>query len=176
MVDSSQQQGVGRVLAVCVGSGGIPKPSVKAASVSTLGLDQDGHRFEGHGGANRAVCLFFTNDYATLRSDGVDCEAPGTFGENLLVEGIDPALLRAQDCLQIGDVLLEIHDIREPCHTLKRVDQRFPDLMVGRSGYVCRVLESGVLRTGDSVIVTPHIPDERTEFRPSPLPIGLQSG
>tara|TARA_R110002126_G_scaffold6119_10_gene32277 strand:- start:35325 stop:35855 length:531 start_codon:yes stop_codon:yes gene_type:complete len=176
MVGSPEEARSGRVLAICVGPGGIPKPVVDAAKVGVLGLERDAHRFEGHGGAHRAVCLFFTNDYATLRADGVDCEAPGTFGENVLIEGLDPASLRAQDRLQIEDVLIEIHDIREPCGTLKRVDRRFPDLMVGRSGFVCRVIKTGVLRAGAPVTVIPFAPNTRGPFRSTALPTGLQSG
>jgi hypothetical protein len=37
-------------------------------------------------------------------------------------------------------VRLAIHDVREPCKTLKSVDARFPNLMLGRSGFVCRVV------------------------------------
>jgi len=38
--------------------------------------------------------------------------------------------------------------VREPCGTLKSVDARFPNLMLGRSGFVCRVLREGLLRPG----------------------------
>jgi MOSC domain-containing protein YiiM len=33
------------------------------------------------------------------------------------------------------------------------LDARFPDLMLGRSGFVCRVLRAGRLRPGMSVSV-----------------------
>ena len=88
----------GIVLAVCLGPGGIPKRAVESAIVGELGLDGDAHRFRGHGGKNRAVCLFAIEDYATLRRDGVGCDAPGTFGENVLTEGLDYGeLIRAGD-------------------------------------------------------------------------------
>ena len=47
--------------------------------------------------------------------------------------------------------MLEIHDVREPCDTLKSLDARFPELMVGRSGFVCRVVRGGKLLPGQSV-------------------------
>lgn len=139
----------GVVLAVCVGLGGIPKFPVESAVVEELGLVGDRHRFTRHGGLNRAVCLFSIEDYRTLRADGVACEAPGSFGENVLTEGIDFADLRPGDELAIGDeVVIAIHDVREPCGTLKKADKRFPDLMLGRSGFVCRVVRGGSLRPG----------------------------
>jgi hypothetical protein len=142
----------GVVLAVCLGPGGIPKFAVDSAVVERLGLVGDKHRFIGHGGANRAVCLFAIEDYVKLRNDGVPCEKPGTFGENLLTEGLDYAALRPDDELLVGDeVRLAIHDVREPCGTLKKVDKRFPDLMIGRSGLLCRVVNGGVVRPGMTV-------------------------
>lgn len=142
----------GTVLAVCLGPGGIPKHAVASAVVAELGLVGDGHRYKRHGGVNRAVCLFAVEDYATLRRDGVPCDAPGTFGENVLTEGLDYAELRPDDELAIGDeVVIAIHDVREPCKTLKPVDARFPELMVGRSGFVCRVVRGGTLRGGMTI-------------------------
>lgn len=139
----------GVVLAVCVGPGGIPKRPVVSAELGELGLAGDAHRFRLHGGPNRAVCLFSIEDYRALQRDGVACAPPGCFGENLLTEGLDYARLRPDDELLVGDALrIAIHDVREPCGTLKQVDARFPDLMLGRSGFVCRVVQGGSLRPG----------------------------
>lgn len=142
----------GVVRAVCLGGGGIPKHAVEEAEVTLAGLVGDRQRFAFHGGANRAVCLFAIEDYRKLALEGVRCETPGTFGENVLTEGLDYASLRADDELSIGDeALLAIHDVREPCKTLKSVDARFPNLMLGRSGFVCRVIRPGVIRPGMSI-------------------------
>lgn len=136
-----------RVVAVCLGPGGIPKRSVPEALVGALGLEGDKHRHPEHGGENRAVCLFSTEDYATLRRDGVQAQEPGSFGENLLIEGLIFEDLSPGDRLSIGDrVVLEIHDCREPCITLKSIDPRFPALMEGRSGFMCRVITGGCVR------------------------------
>ncbi len=141
----------GRVVALCLGLGGIPKRPVPQARLDRLGLVGDKHRHPEHGGENRAVCLFSTADYATLQRDGVQVSAPGSFGENLLIEGLDFDDLKPGDQLQFGDqVVLEIHDCREPCITLESVDTRFPALMEGRSGFLCQVVTCGVL--------TPNLP------------------
>ena len=143
----------GIVLAVCLGPGGIPKQPVESAVVAELGLIGDKQRYtKVHGGAHRAVCLFALEDYRTLKADGVKVEPPGAFGENLLTEGLDYTLLRSGDRLAVGDELvIEIHDVREPCGTLKSVDARFPNLMLGRSGFVCRVVTGGSVRPGMTV-------------------------
>lgn len=142
----------GGVVSVCVGPGGVPKRAVPEARVGELGLEGDAHRHRLHGGPNRAVCLFSMEDYASLAADGVAASPPGAFGENLLTEGLNYAALDVGDRLAVGDeVVLEIHDVREPCGTLKPVDPRFPDLMIGRSGWLCRVVTHGVVRAGDPI-------------------------
>jgi len=148
----SPSPNVGRVLAVCLGPGGIPKHPVDSAEVVELGLVGDAHRFRFHGGAHRAVCLFSIEDYRALEADGVRATPPGAYGENLLTEGLDYARLAAGDRLRVGAVVeLEIHDVREPCKTLKPIDARFPNLMLGRSGFLCRVVRGGSVRPGDAV-------------------------
>jgi MOSC domain-containing protein YiiM len=142
----------GTILAVCVGPGGIPKHCVAEARATPDGLVGDKQRYRIHGGPNRALCLFSIEDYRSLRRDGVPCEQPGTFGENVLVQGLDFARLLPGDKLALGEeVAIELFDVREPCGTLKSVDARFPNLMLGRSGFVCRVLREGVLRPGQAV-------------------------
>lgn len=142
----------GTVLAVCIGPGGIPKHAVESAVVHELGLAGDAHRFRYHGGAHRAVCLFALEHYAELARDGVNATPPGAYGENLLTQGLDYARLGAGDRLAVGDeVVLEIHDVREPCKTLRPIDARFPGLMLGRSGFLCRVLRGGVVRAGQVI-------------------------
>jgi len=144
----------GGVVSVCSGPGGIPKRPVPEAQVAAEGLTGDCHRFEQHGGLDRAVCLFSMEDYAALQADGVACRPPGAFGENLLIEGLDFDVLEIGDRLFVGDeVELEIHDQREPCGTLLSLDQRFPDLLTGRSGWLCRVIAGGTLRPGQMLRV-----------------------
>ena len=144
----------GRVRAVCLGQGGIPKREVPEAEITRTGLAGDRQRAKCHGGENRAVCLFFDLDAESLALDGVDGDAAGVFGENLRIEGLDPHRLRPGDRLRVGNrVRIEIHDVREPCATLKSVDRRFPELMIGRSGFVCRVLQPGRVCAGDPIEV-----------------------
>jgi MOSC domain-containing protein YiiM len=150
---------LGRIVAVCSGPGGIPKRPLERAAVGPLGIDGDGHRYERHGGAQRALCILFEQDYADLERDGVRTDGPGTFGENVLIAGLDRDALRPGDRLRLGRgadaVVIELHDVREPCRTLRSLDARFPALMLGRSGFVCRVVQPGVLAPGLEVALEP---------------------
>ena len=151
----------GRLVAICSSPGGLPKIPLLMARVHELGLEGDGHRFHLHGGRDRALCLLSDEEAGWLERDGVQPTAPGTFGENLRTAGLDYRRLKPGDRLRVlqgtepaeGDVLIELFDVRAPCRTLKSVDERFPDLMVGRSGFVARVLRGGELRPGMSVRV-----------------------
>src|SRR4030095_1205260 len=105
----------GASLAVCIGPGGIPKRCVPEARATPEGLVGDKQRYRKHGGPNRALCLFAIEDYHSLRRDGVPCEHPGTFGENVLVQGLDFARLSPGVTLALGEeVRIELFDVREP--------------------------------------------------------------
>lgn len=145
----------GRLLAICIGSGGIPKQSVESAQVKAEGLVGDGHRHPKHGGEKRAVCLLSQSSYESLQLDGVRASEPGSYGENLLIFGLEVDQLRVGDLLRVGSqLILKVEDIREPCATLKSIDTRFPNLMIGRSGQMCSVIQPGIVSRGDSVSVT----------------------
>ena len=133
----------------------MPNHPVESAQVNALGLVGDKHMQAVHGGLERAVCLFSCEDYARLERDRVDPSGAGFYGENVLTEGLDFEGLVPGDVLEIGpEVRLEIHDVRSPCTTLKKHDGRFPDLMLGRSGFLCRVLQGGLLKAGMAIRLT----------------------
>ena len=143
-----------RVVAVCLGEGGIPKGEVPRARVGPLGLEGDRHRFRLHGGPDRAVCVLSEAETLSLARDGVEVDGPGAYGENLLLAGVDFSELRPGDRLRVGEeVVLELFDVRAPCRTLKPLDARFPELMLGRSGWLCRVVEGGDVAPGMAVRV-----------------------
>ena len=142
----------GRIVAVCLGAGGIPKHPVAEGLIGGLGLEGDRHRYVLHGGPDRALCLLSVELTRELERDDVPPAAPGGYGENLLTEGLDLTTLRPGDLLDVGDeVRLQLSDVREPCKVLQAIDPRFPDLMLGRSGWMARVLSGGRVRPGDEV-------------------------
>ena len=144
----------GVVLAVCAGPGGIPKHPLAKVAVSAKGIPGDGHNIEVHGGEHRALCLMSIEEREQMEAEGVPKLGPGGYGENLLVSALDFRRLRPGMRMSCGmpdteaPVVIELLDIRSPCRTLKAIDARFPDLMVGRSGFLARVITSGVLEPG----------------------------
>ena len=145
----------GRLVAVCLGPGGIPKHPVRCAEVDAEGLVGDRHRIEGHGGRQRALCLLSVEETRQLEAEGVPTLGPGGYGENLLIEGLDFFALRPGARLVLENeserVAIELFDVRSPCVTLQAIDPRFPDLMIGRSGFLAKVLVPGALIPGMNV-------------------------
>ena len=80
---------IGRIASLSVSDGGVPKRRVDGAQVSRLGLQKDAHNdTEGHGGPERAVCVYSLEKIRALQSEGHPIDV-GTAGENVTVEGID---------------------------------------------------------------------------------------
>jgi len=109
---------------------------------------------EHHGGADQAVYAYSSDDYTWWSEQlGEDLE-PGTFGDNLTIDGL-PTDLNVGDRLLIGDVLLEATAPRIPCNTLaaQMQDHAFGIAFrrAERPGIYFRVLNEGEVAAGDGV-------------------------
>lgn len=108
-----------------------------------------------HGGTDQAVYLYLQSDYAFWARELGEMPAPGTFGENLTIDGLAGESLCIGDRLQIGDVLLELAAHRTPCNTFARRMgdprwvKRFHRAM--RPGAYARVLHPGSVEAGMAV-------------------------
>ena len=111
-----------------------------------------------HGGIHKAVYAFSLDHYPwwqkQLKRDDL---APGMFGENLTIRGLDETKARIGDQWQIGTCRFVITGPRIPCSNLAMkftdatVPKRFTDS--GWPGVYLRVLETGTIAAGDSVRV-----------------------
>lgn len=118
--------------------------------------DQQADR-EVHGGRDKAVYAYATEDYAWWSAElERGCE-PGLFGENLTTKGLEPSTATIGERWRIGDVLLEVSEPRQPCSKLatKMEDSRFVKRFARalRLGAYLRVIEAGELGAGDPVEV-----------------------
>lgn len=108
----------------------------------------------------RQVLLVDTTILAQIAESGIVIE-PGALGENIVVDGIAVMALAIGARLQISAALLEITEVRDPCHQLNGIH---PGLLKAvmlevdgqpcpYAGMMARVLEGGWVRPGDPVIV-----------------------
>ena len=153
---------VGRVASVNVSPGGVPKRAIPRAWVGVSGLDTDAHAEPEpvHGGRDQAVSLYSLESIARVAADGHRA-FPGAFGENLTLEGIEFAELRAGDRLRIGDggLVIELTDYASPCQTIahwfveRRIARISPKTNPQDARWYARVLAEGPVELDDAVKV-----------------------
>ena len=149
----------GTLVQLNVSNGGLPKLPVLFARVTAAGLDGDWQKNRKyHGGLDRAVCIYSEELYAWLNEQGVRV-TNGAVGENFTTRGLDLQKLQPGDRLQVGGdggCVVEITKVRVPCAQLKRWDADLPELIVGRSGWMARVVTEGAVKPGDPIEVLPR--------------------
>ncbi|MEP7159028.1 MAG: GNAT family N-acetyltransferase [Chloroflexota bacterium] len=168
MSDSAQP--TGRVVAVNISPGGVPKLPVERAWVRELGLEGDKHREDTvHGGPHRAVCLFGMEAIERLQSEGHPIE-PGGAGENLTTSGVEWSLLPVGTRARIGDQLeLELASSTTPCATQVgnfsdgNVNRIRIDFHPSDSRMYARVLREGEVKPGDAITILPPLPDSKAQ-------------
>jgi MOSC domain-containing protein YiiM len=113
-----------------------------------------------HGGPDQAVYVEGGLTLDWWAGELGQAIAPGLFGENLVIEGLDNRDVCAGDRFQLsGGVVLEATSARIPCNTFaaRMGDATFAKRYVAaaRPGIYCRVLISGAMSTGEDVVFTP---------------------
>ena len=96
-------------------------------------------------GAGRQVLLV---DRETLEAMQLE---PGILRENITTDGLNVNSLRIGQQLRIGDARLEVTMVCTPCNQMERIRPGLRKELWGRRGMLCRVIESGIIRPGDSI-------------------------
>ena len=111
-----------------------------------------------HGGEHKAVYAFCASHYAYWQGIlGNDSLSSGMFGENFTISNLFEEDINIGDQLRIGTALLEVSQPRVPCFKLaialnnKNILKLFTQNYC--TGVYFRVLEAGVAKTGDSVLI-----------------------
>ena len=133
-------------------------PTQESVEIKSLGIEKD---FicdqKNHGGADQAIYIYGQPDYDWWSIELGRELVPGTFGENLTVSELESAALDIGDQLNVGSVILEVTAPRIPCSTLaaRMGDMQFVKQYrrAERPGLYCRVIQEGVVGTGDKVTV-----------------------
>jgi MOSC domain-containing protein YiiM len=109
-----------------------------------------------HGGPDQALYLYGIEDYRWWSEQLNQSIAPGAFGENLTIGGLESAEICVGDRFYIGEqVILEATSPRIPCGTLARRMQ-IPTFVkdfrhAQRPGIYCRVIQAGFIQAGDVI-------------------------
>ena len=110
-----------------------------------------------HGGPDKAVYAYAAEDAAWWAEALGRSLAPGAFGENLTVEGVDVTGARIGERWRVGTAELEVCQPRLPCAKLgirfgdPGMVKRFAE--AGRPGAYLRIVSAGEVAAGDPVEV-----------------------
>lgn len=139
-----------------------PEPgSVRVTRLGLVGDEQADLRH--HGGPDRAVYAFAQEDLQRWSAELGGALSPGQFGENLTTAGFDCNAALMGERWRIGTALLQVSWVRTPCYKFQaRLGELgFPTAgwlkrftADARPGPYLRVLEEGVIRAGDAIVVT----------------------
>ncbi len=126
-----------------------------ARGVNLDGDDQADRR--AHGGPERAIYAYSWDDYAWWSKELGRPLAPGTFGENLTLDGFDVTGAKVGERWRVGTATLQVTAIRVPCFKLAAVmgDAGFVKAFAQalRPGAYLRIIEEGDIGAGDSVTI-----------------------
>lgn len=146
------------VISVNLSPGGIPKRPVQVAQVDRNGLVGDGHNHEKHSTPLQAISILDIEDLDDLRAEGFEV-FPGATGENITVRNLEVDKLNVGDRVRFfGGVELELTKRRKPCYVLDAIDPRLKQVIVGRCGFLARVLREGEIRAGETIKWLPARP------------------
>jgi MOSC domain-containing protein YiiM len=155
----------GRPLISAIGKQPVEGP-VRVEGVNLAGDDQADRRV--HGGPDKAVYAYSSEDRAWWAEELGRELPPGMFGENLTTEGVDVSVAVVGERWRIGTVELEVAQPRLPC---AKLGTRFGDLgMVrrfgeaSRPGAYLRIVTEGELEAGDAIEVVSR-PDHGVTVR-----------
>lgn len=146
---------------------GIDKhPVAGPVHVHALGLEGDQQAdLRVHGGVDKAVHCYPWRHYAAWRSELPACErlaAPGAFGENLCLDGLDEHGVCIGDRWRIGAATVVVSQGRQPCFKLNLrfgvADMAARVQHTLRAGWYLSVESPGEVAAGDRAVLLdrPH--------------------
>ena len=158
------------ILQISVSPGGVPKHAIPVGILTPIGLEGDSHAHPDiHGGSRQAILLITAEGIEELAAHGYPL-VYGSLGENLTTRGIDRREFRVGQRWQIGaEVVIEITKRRAPCQTLNvygaGTQPAIFDALAGNgdpsspkwglSGFYASVVQPGVIRPGDEIVLAP---------------------
>jgi len=141
----------GKVIAVCISEnkGERKKPVASVQLLPNHGIVGDAHAGEWH----RQVSLLAMESIEKMQRLGLDVTA-GDFAENITTSGLDLPSLPIGTLLRLGESLVEVTQIGKECHTRCAIYDQAGDCVMPKEGIFVKVLREGVVKAGDSVMVT----------------------
>lgn len=153
------------VVQINISRGGLPKRAIEEADVTALGISGDGFNHPCiHGKPHQALLLITSEGIDELTAQGLPLFY-GALGENITTGGIDRRSLRVGQRYRIGNAIVELTEVREPCASLNvygpTVQKAIYDAATaagdyasqlwGLSGFYASVIQPGLIHPGDPI-------------------------
>ena len=153
---------MGKITGICISEKrGVQKHLITEANiVCDWGIEGDAHGGKWH----RQISLLSKEKVDAFKAKGADIH-PGSFGENLIVEGIDFSSMPVGTRFVIGDVVLEMTQIGKQCHSHCEIYKIMGECIMPKEGVFAKVIQGGTIRTGDELTII----GERNRFRTAVL-------
>ena len=141
---------MGKITGICISEKrGVQKHFIEEANIiADWGIEGDAHGGKWH----RQISLLSQEKVDAFKAKGADIH-PGSFGENLIVEGFDFSAMPVGTRFVIGDVVLEMTQIGKECHHGCQIFQKMGECIMPREGVFAKVLHGGKIKAGDEMIV-----------------------
>ena len=108
----------GRILQLSVSQGGVPKLPIPGGEVGPVGIIGDIQQNKKYHGGPRQALLWITSEgLDELVAAGFPVY-PGALGENVTTTGVDRHTVRLGQQWRMGEVIVEVTKMREPCFKL----------------------------------------------------------
>ncbi|PFE01208.1 MOSC domain-containing protein [Bacillus cereus] len=133
-------------------------------------LSKDGFRGDDvadlrhHGGPDRAVCVYPYEHYALWEQEFQTSLPASTFGENITVLNMLERDVCIGDIYQLGEAIIQVTQARVPCSTISKrlgIPGILPRIVeTGYTGYLCRVLQEGIVRQDSQIKLLERHPNQ----------------
>ncbi len=127
---------------------GTEKKEITSCKVTSRGLENDAHAGKWH----RQISILGAESIDGFKKQTEIELAPGAFGENIVLEGIDMSKVSVLDKFIIGEVELEVTQIGKKCHGEGcSIFKRTGECIMPKEGVFVRVLKEGAINKRDHV-------------------------
>ena len=139
---------MGIIKAVCISEKkGTAKVNVGIGSlVENFGIENDAHAGNWH----RQVSLLSYEKIQEFKAAGAPVK-DGSFGENLIVSGMDLKNLPVGTILECGGALLEVSQIGKECHSKCAIGETMGTCIMPTEGIFAKVIKGGTVKVGDHI-------------------------
>jgi len=144
---------MGRVIAINISEkkGVQKKPIDQGEFIVDYGLKNDAHAGNWH----RQVSFLAQESIDRMTAMGVKGLNVGDFAENITTEGIELYSLPIGTRMIIGNVVFEVTQIGKECHQKCAIYHQVGSCIMPKEGIFARVLEGGIIKPGDEIVVIP---------------------